>query len=87
LTEAEKQSMALRATQNQRRPEQKESVKFNQPAMWATCSPPKDHHPTIGMAAKRSGHPPRTPLDPFHMHGSVTETDVVIQTRGQARRG
>jgi hypothetical protein len=33
LTEADQRSMALQATQNQRRPEQEVSVGFNTPAM------------------------------------------------------
>jgi Uncharacterized protein conserved in bacteria (DUF2252) len=63
LTEADQRSLALQATQNQRRPEQEVSVEFTTPAMsqsdWLTSRPDetKDDEDPDNVHASPSGEP------------------------------
>jgi YihY family inner membrane protein len=58
LTEADQRSLALQATQNQRRPEQEVSVDFNTPAMsqheWLAAEHAGEHEEPNGASAKES---------------------------------
>jgi uncharacterized BrkB/YihY/UPF0761 family membrane protein len=59
LTEADQKSMALQATQNQRRPEQEVTVGFNEPAMtqseWLLSQPEKAEDPATDADDQRFG--------------------------------
>ena len=86
LTEADQRSMALQATQNQRRPEQEVAVDYNEPAMsqheWLASGGGEGAGDRGDGDAPAPGHPsPPTPTPSSPMPSPPTSSTPTSSTR------